>query len=69
MQVSMTEFKRNLEMYIKLIGIQDIIITKNGQQIAEIKGKKIDRVKAMKSTFGVIPADSDLDEAKEARLL
>jgi hypothetical protein len=69
MQVTMTEFKRNLEMYIKLIGMQEIIITKNGQQIAKIEGPKIDKVRAMKSTFGVIPSDSDLDEAKAARLL
>jgi antitoxin (DNA-binding transcriptional repressor) of toxin-antitoxin stability system len=40
MQVSMTEFKRNLDLYIKLFGMQDIIITKNGQQIAKIIGQK-----------------------------
>jgi hypothetical protein len=49
--------------------MHDIVITKNGQEIVKITGQKIDRVKAMKFSFGVIPANADLDEAKAARLL
>lgn len=69
MQVSVSELKTNVGKYIDLAVIQDIFITKNGKQVAKIVSTKIDKVAAMKSVFGAIPATADLEKAKESRLL
>ena len=69
MQVSVSELKANTGKFIDLAQIQDIFITKNGKQVAKISSTKIDKVAAMKSVFGAIPSDADLDKAKEERLL
>ena len=69
MQVSVSELKTNVGKYIDLAELQDVFITKHGKQVAKIVSTKIDRVAAMKSVFGVIPSDVDLDKAKAERLL
>ena len=69
MKVSISELKNNIGKYINLAEAQDIFITKNGKQVAKIVSTKIDKVAAMKSIFGSIPSDADLDQAKEERLL
>ena len=69
MQVSISELKVNVGKYIDLAETRDIFITKNGKLVARIVSTKIDKVNAMKSTFGTIPPDADLDKAKLERLL
>ena len=69
MQISVSELKTNVGKYIDLAETQDIFITKNGKQVAKIVSTKIDKVAAMKSIFGVIPSDVDLNKAKAERLL
>lgn len=69
MQVSVSELKTNIGKYIDLAEKQDIFITKNGKQVAKIVSTKIDKVAAMKSVFGAIPPDADIDKAKAERLL
>ena len=69
MQVSVSELKTNVGRYINLADKQDIYITKNGKQVAKLVSTKVDRVAAMRSIFGAIPADADLDTAKAERLL
>jgi prevent-host-death family protein len=69
MQISVSELKINVGKYIDMAETQDIFITKNGKQVAKIVSTKIDKVAAMKSIFGAIHADTDLDKAKAKRLL
>ena len=69
MQVSLSELKTNVGKYVDIAQTQDIFITRNGKQVAKIVSTKIDKVAAMKSIFGVIPPDADLDKTKEERLL
>ena len=69
MQVSLSELKTNIGKFVDMAQTQDIFITKNGKQVAKIVSTKIDKVAAMKSIFGVIPPDTDLDKVKEERLL
>jgi len=69
MKVSVSELKSNVGRYIDLAELQDIFITKNGKQVAKIVSTKINKVAAMEAAFDSIPADSDLDQAKAARLL
>lgn len=69
MQISVSELKTNVGKYIDLAETQDIFITKNGKQVAKLVSTKIDRVAAMKSIFGAIPPDADMDKAKAGRLL
>lgn len=69
MQVSISELKTNVGKYIDLAETQDIFITKNGKQVAKIVSTKIDKVAKMKSVFGAIPSDADVDKAKAERLL
>lgn len=68
MQVSVSELKTNIGKYVDMAEKQDIFITKNGKQVAKLVSTKIDKVAAMKSIFGIIPPDADLDEARMGRL-
>lgn len=69
MNVSVSELKINAGKYVDLAETQDIFITKNGKQVAKIVSTKINKVESMKSIFGAIPSDADLDRAKAERLL
>jgi prevent-host-death family protein len=69
MQISVSELKLNIGKYLSLAEMQDIFITKNGKHVAKIVSTKVDKVAEMKSVFGAIPADADLDKAKCGRLL
>ena len=69
MQVSVAELETNAGKYVELAETQDIFITKNGRQVAKIVSAEIDKVAAMRSIFGVIPSDADLDKVRAERLL
>lgn len=69
MRVSATELKMNMGKYIERAAVEDIIITRNGKEVAlltNIEGKKKD---ALKSLRGIIKgADLTRDEIREERL-
>ena len=69
MRVSATKLKLNMGKYIKHAAKEDIIITRNGKDVAlltNIKGKKID---ALMSLRGIIKdVDMTRDEIREERL-
>ena len=69
MQVSVAELETDAGRYVDLAETQDIFITKNGKQVAKIVSAEIDKVAAMRSIFGVIPSDADLNEVRAERLL
>jgi prevent-host-death family protein len=69
MRVSATELKMNMGKYIERAAVEDIIITRNGKDVAlltNIEGKKKD---ALKSLRGILKgADVTRDEIREERL-
>jgi len=69
MRVSATELKMNMGKYIERAAIEDIIITRNGRDVAlltNVEGKKKD---ALKSLRGIIKGvDINRGEIREERL-
>ncbi len=68
MIISATEFKTNMSKYLELANIEDIIITKNGKNIAKLTNINEDKVAIAKSLFGILPHDASLENAREERL-
>ena len=68
MTVTATEFKLNLGKYLALAETEDIFISKNGKVSVKLVSNNVDRVEAMQSLFGCIPADITVEEAREERL-
>jgi len=62
-----TDFKNNIGKYLILVANQDIVITKNGKNVAKLSSTKQDKVEIAKSLFGIIP-NEDLESAREERL-
>ena len=69
MRVSATELKMNMGKYIERAAKEDIIITRNGKDVAlltNINGKKID---ALKSLRGIIKdVDMTRNQIREERV-
>ncbi len=68
MIVTATEFKLNLGKYLALAETEDILISKNGKVSVKLVNNNQDRVEAMQSLFGCIPADITVEEARKERL-
>ena len=68
MSITATELKMNLGKYLLLAAREDIYITKNGKIIAKLTNPYQDRVDMAKSLFGILPADTILEETQEERV-
>lgn len=68
MSITATELKMNLGKYLLLAESEDIYITKNGRIIAKLCSPFQDRIDALNSLVGILPADITLEEAREERL-
>ncbi len=68
MSITATELKLNLGKYLQLAESEDIYITRNGRVVAKLTNPYQNRVDAVKSLLGVLPADVSLEEAREERL-
>ncbi|MCD7845111.1 MAG: type II toxin-antitoxin system prevent-host-death family antitoxin [Oscillospiraceae bacterium] len=68
MTITATEFKLNLGKYLALAETEDIFISRNGRVTVKLVNNNQDRVEAMESLFGCIPADITQEEAREERL-
>ena len=71
MIVTATEFKSNLGKYLEMAMKQDILITKNGKNIARLTSPTVNKLAVLDSLVGVIPKDHTLDEEtiREERLV
>lgn len=69
LQVTATEFKKNLGHYLALVNKEDLIITRNSIPIAQVSipiDKKVSLVTQLK---GIIPNDGyTMDAARKERL-
>ena len=68
MSVTATELKNNLGKYLLLSATEDIFITKNGEVVAKLTNPYEDRVKTVKSLFGILPKDADIEAVRQERL-
>ncbi len=68
LQITTTEFKRNLSKYLTLANKDEIIITRNGVPIAQVSPPK--EKSSVTKLIGVIPDDGyTIDDARKERLL
>ena len=68
MSITATELKLNLGKYLRLAESEDVYITRNGKVIAKLSNPYQDRVDAVKSLYGFLPADVTLEAARNERL-
>lgn len=68
MSITATELKNNLGKYLLLSETEDVFITKNGKVIAKLTNPHQDRIELVKSLFGILPQDADLEAARDERL-
>ncbi len=68
MLISLSELKTNPGKYVLMADKQDVFITKNGKKVARLTSARPDKMASAKALFGILPADSDLDDARAERL-
>lgn len=70
MIVTVTELKKNLNKYLKVINNEDVLITKRGKVVAKLSKPKSSKVAAINNLVGIADNGSDvsLDDIKEERL-
>ncbi len=68
MSITATELKLNLGKYLQLAESEDVYITRNGKVVAKLTNPFQNRVDAVKSLLGILPADTSLEEARKERL-
>lgn len=69
MQVAMEDFVKDPEKYVDMAKDNDIMLSRNGTDIARLTSAETPRMKAIRSLFGVIHGDVDVDALREERLL
>ena len=68
MLVSLSELKTNPGKFVTMADQQDIYITRNGKRVAKLTSARQDKMASAKALFGILPADVNLDSAREERL-
>lgn len=68
MSVTSLELSKNLEKYLALAATEDVYVTQDGVVVAKLTNPNQDRIAAVKSLLGVLPADITPEEAREERL-
>lgn len=70
LQVTATEFKKNLGKYLAIVNKEDIIITRNGIPVAQVTTPKDDKVSLVNRLIGIIPDDGyTMEDARRERLI
>ena len=68
MIIGSTEFQNNVGLYLQKAAQEDIVITRNGKEVARLIGAARKASYLMDSLVGLIPPDADLDKEKTAYL-
>ncbi len=68
MTITATEFQINLGRYLAFAEAEDNIASRKNKTGTRAISDNQERIEAMKSLFGCIPADITLEEAREERL-
>ena len=71
MTVTSTEFKSNLGKYLDMVNEEEIVITKNGKNIARLSRPESEKVMLLDSLVGVASKIKDIkeDDIRLERLL
>ena len=67
-QISVSELAQNPDKYVDMAASEDIIIARNGTQIARLTHIKSPKESISSKLFGILPKDADLDKAREEHL-
>ncbi len=68
MLISLSELEVNPAKYVDIANREAVYITRNGKKVAKLTGANIDKVEGIKRLFGILPPETDLDEARAERL-
>lgn len=69
MQISATEAQKNFGKYLELSACEDIVITKNGKEVAVLSNIKEHNMNAMRSFKGALKGRNiNFESMKEERL-
>ena len=70
MIVTATEFKTNLGKYLEMAASQDILITKNGKNIARLTSPAVNKLALLDDLVVIVPQKKTMDEntIREERL-
>lgn len=68
MSVTATELKLNLGKYLKLAQSEDVLVTKNGKVVVKLTNPNQDRMDIVNSLYGMLSADTSLEDARLERL-
>ena len=70
MIITATELRKNLGKYLNLLDDEEIIITKNGKEIAVLSKSENDKQSILKYLLGVINLDDNLtlESIKDERI-
>ncbi|MCD5406902.1 MAG: type II toxin-antitoxin system Phd/YefM family antitoxin [Desulfotomaculum sp.] len=69
LQITATEFKKNLGKYLTIINKEELIITRNGIPIAQVTIPKDKKISLVNQLTGIIPDDGySMKDARKERL-
>ena len=68
MKVSVAEFKTEIDRYLELVGEEEIVLTKDGRNIAKITPEAESLSSVIRSLRGILPETATLEEAHEERM-
>ena len=71
MIVSEAEFKTGIERYLDLVSEEEIVITKDGKQVAKltaVANSPEEKAAIIRSLRGILPETATLEEAHEERI-
>jgi uncharacterized protein (UPF0254 family) len=68
MLISLSELQVDPGKYVDIASREAVHITKDGRKVATLTGTGIDKVAGIKRLFGILPPETDLDEARMERL-
>lgn len=67
MEVTATDFKKNLGRYLEISRREDVYISKNGKVISRLTSPYADKRAAVEFMTGILPSDFDAQAALDAR--
>jgi antitoxin (DNA-binding transcriptional repressor) of toxin-antitoxin stability system len=68
MNVSVAEFKSEIDRYLELAGEEEIILTKNGKRFAKVTPEPGGIAEYLLSLRGILPETATVEEAHEERM-
>lgn len=68
MIISLPELKADLDRYLELVGEEEIIISSDGRNIAQLAPPPRDKLKILESLYGILPPTVDENKIRDERL-